>query len=106
MLDELVGNIRQNAVSTIPFGQYENDDETDDEMIISDEDTWTVWFDHILDDLPGPSAPFIRLERFWNWSSHYERNMWSAFGDSGTERYHGTTGTASAGQIRENLRQV
>ncbi len=76
MLDELVKNIRHNAVSTIPFGQYENDDETDDEMITSDEDTWTVWFDHILDDLPGPSAPFIRLERFWNWSSHYERNMW------------------------------
>jgi hypothetical protein len=76
MLDKLVRNIRHNAVSTIPFGQYENDDETDDEMIISDEDTWTVWFDHILDDLPGPSAPLVRLERFWNWSSHYERNMW------------------------------
>ena len=66
MLDELVRNIRHNAVSTIPFGQYENVDKTDDEMIISDEDTWTAWVDHILDDLPGPSAPFSRLERFWN----------------------------------------
>lgn len=76
MLDELTENIRHKAVSTIPFGQYVNDDDTDDEMIISDEDTWTVWFDHILDDLPGPSAPFIRLERFWNWGAQYERNMW------------------------------
>ncbi len=64
MLDELVRNIQHHAVSTIPFGQYENDDETDDEMIISDEDTWTIWFEHILDELPGPSAPFVRLERF------------------------------------------
>jgi hypothetical protein len=76
MPDELVRNIRHNAVSIIPFSQYENDDETDDEMIISDEDTWTVWFDHILDDLPGPSAPLVRLERFWNWTSQYERNVW------------------------------
>jgi hypothetical protein len=36
-----------------------------------------VWFDHILDDLPGPSAPHFRLERIWNWCLHYERRMWA-----------------------------
>jgi hypothetical protein len=85
LLDTLISNILRKATSTIPFGLDHNcDDEDsddeyeniDDEVIMSMEDTWTVWFDYILDDLPGPSARFARLERFSTWNPHYEKNMW------------------------------
>lgn len=85
LLDTLISNILRKATSTIPFGLDHNcddedsDDESaniDDEVTLSMEDTWTVWFDYILDDLPGPSARFARLERFSTWNMHYEKNMW------------------------------
>lgn len=77
MLDEVVSDILRKAGSPIPFGlDFSDSDDMDDEMIMSSEDTWTVWFDYILDDLSGPSAPFVRLERFSNWSPQYTKNIW------------------------------
>ena len=76
-LDKVVSNILRKARSTPPLGlDFEDDYRMDDEMIVSLEDTYTVWFDYVLDDLPGPTAAFVRLERFWNWSPQYDKNMW------------------------------
>ena len=76
-LDELTSNILHKTHSTTSFGlDITETDHTDDEMIISYEDTWAVYFENILDDLPGPSAPFVRLERFWNWTPQYTKNIW------------------------------
>lgn len=41
----------------MPLGHDLNeDDDMDDEMILEAEDTWTIWFDYILDNLPGTSC--------------------------------------------------
>jgi hypothetical protein len=50
-------------------------------MKLTDKYTWTIWFDHLLDDLPRSSAPFLRLERFWNWSWHYDRKFYCLIQD-------------------------
>lgn len=76
-LDALVSELSLNLVSKKPFGFKTGEEEDmDDDVIAMEEDTWTVWFDQILDDLPGASAPLLRLERFWNWCLHYEKRMW------------------------------
>jgi hypothetical protein len=70
-------NARKIAVSTTPYGlDLDDADDMDDDMIACYEDTWTVWFDYILDDLPGPSAQHTRLERFCHWTPRYEKTMW------------------------------
>ncbi len=76
-LNALVSEVSFHAVSKEQFGFKTGEEEDmNDDVIAMEEDTWTVWFDQILDDLPGLSARFARLERFWNWCSHYETRMW------------------------------
>lgn len=49
VLDFLLSDMMHKAVSTIPLDRDLNDDDgVDDEMILTNEGTWTVWFDYIL----------------------------------------------------------
>jgi hypothetical protein len=60
MLAELVSDILRKARSITSFGLDFNDiHDMDDDFIMSDEDTWTVWFDYILDDFPDQVRPLF-----------------------------------------------
>ena len=65
-IDTLVSEI-----SLEPFG-CQTGDETDmeDIMIAIGQDTWTAWFDRILDHLADPGARDACAERRRDWSSH------------------------------------
>jgi hypothetical protein len=77
-LAKLVSEVLLIAILKHHFG-FKTDEEKDmdDNIIAMEEETQTVWFDHILDDLPCPSAPYFRLERIWNWCLHYEQRTWA-----------------------------
>ncbi|EXJ67065.1 uncharacterized protein A1O5_09711 [Cladophialophora psammophila CBS 110553] len=44
----------------------------DDDYILSNEDSMHLWLDYLLDDLGGPTAPFLRRQRYQNWCDEYE----------------------------------
>lgn len=74
MMDE----IEAVSTSSKPFGtQFDQANDTDDQAILSYENTFTVWFDFVLDDLHGPCAAMGRLARFAVWNGGYELDMGS-----------------------------
>jgi hypothetical protein len=77
-LAKLVSEVSLNAISNHHFGfKIDEEKDIDDDVIAMEEGTWTALSDYIPDNLPGPSAPYFRLERIWNWCLHYERRTWA-----------------------------
>lgn len=78
---ERVEHFHNFGIRTNP-DKFEISESLDDECIDNEfqrlEDTWTTWLDHCLDDLRGPTARFLRRERFWQWCEAYERFMFLA----------------------------
>jgi hypothetical protein len=72
----MIDEIEAVCKSSKPFGTHvDEDDDIDDDMISTYEDTHTVWFDYILDDLRGPCAAMLRLARFAAWDVQYELGL-------------------------------
>lgn len=76
------------------------------------EDTWTIWLDNCLDDLPGSTAAFVRRERFWQWCEAYEKIMCLAlegaegFYEGGDQYFPFREGGLSIKMVSEDQEQV
>ena len=72
----MIDEIEAVGKSSKTFGTYiDEHDYMDDDMVATYEDTHTVWFDYILDDLGGPCAAMLRLARFAAWGAQYELGL-------------------------------
>ncbi len=84
-LDKVIKTIEIKTGSTLPFGtQLDHDDGANDMILASEEDTWSVWLDYVLDDLPGPAAAMCRRERFSHWCDEYEADSLARIHDIGS----------------------
>lgn len=58
-----MSEVSLSVISKKDFGfKTGGEEDMNDDIIAMEEDTWTVWFDQVLDDLDGPSAPIALLE--------------------------------------------
>ncbi|EXJ55159.1 hypothetical protein A1O7_08084 [Cladophialophora yegresii CBS 114405] len=94
----LVAKLKQSAVSSTPFGLIldrkgrtasPKNWEFDDAHVLGRENARHIWFDYILECLPGKTATDLDRERYDNWCLGYEEALRrSAFGYSfGTLRH-------------------
>jgi len=84
-VDTVIKTIEVKTASNLAFGtQFDEDDGANDLILASEEDTWSVWLDHVLDDLQGHAAAMCRLERFTQWCDEYQADVLARIWDTGS----------------------
>ena len=78
-VDQLVTAVKSHSVQEEHTRSTESDNPDDYTGSITywmhEISCWTIWLDYSLDDLPGPTAAKLRLERWRNWDSTFERHI-------------------------------
>lgn len=106
-LEMIFMKIRCQSEIKFGAGQWHDVRNGSDDSQAANESTVAAYFELLLDDLPGPCARSLRLERFAFWSAGYESNhLHRYWGHFGTVLFQGTSLAVCSGHGLELLSTV